>query len=37
MHKLAIRLEDNDHFTQRWTWRDNGKEAVEVFHFTRRK
>ena len=37
MHKLAIRLEDNDHFTQRWTWRDNGKEATEVFHFTRKK
>ena len=37
MHKLAIRLEDNDHFTQRWTWRDNGKETPEVFHFTRKK
>ena len=37
MHKLAIRLEDNDHFTQRWTWRDTGKEATEVLHFTRKK
>ena len=37
MHKLAIRLEDNDHFTQRWTWRDNGREQTEVFHFARTK
>lgn len=36
MHKLAIRFEDNNHFTQRWTWRDHGKEIVEVFHFTRK-
>ncbi len=37
MRKLVIRFEDNDHFTQRWTWRDNGKEEVMVFHFTRKK
>ena len=37
MQKLAIRFEDNDHFTQRWTWRDKGQEKTEVFHFTRKK
>ena len=37
MHKLGIRFEDKDHFTQRWTWRDNGQEKTEVFHFTRKK
>lgn len=37
MEKLAIRFEDNDHFTQRWTWRDKGQEKTEVFHFARKK
>lgn len=37
MHKLVVRFDDNNHFTQRWTWREQGKEMAEVFHFTRKK
>ena len=37
MHRLVVSLEGKDHLTQKWTWRDNGKEAAEVFHFTRKK
>lgn len=37
MQKLAIRFEDSDHFIQRWTWRANGQEKVEMFHFTRKR
>jgi hypothetical protein len=37
MHKLVVRFDDNNHFTQTWTWREQGKEMAEVFHFTRKK
>ncbi len=37
MHKLVVRFDDNNHFTQTWTWREQGKEMTEVFHFTRKK
>lgn len=37
MHKLVVAFEDQDHFTQRWTWRENGREVTEVFHFARKK
>lgn len=38
MHKLLIRFEDGDHFTQEWTWREGDKDAEpEVFHFTRKE
>ena len=37
MHGLTVTLEDKDHFTQTWTWRENGHDKTEVFHFTRKK
>jgi hypothetical protein len=37
MHALVVILDDKDQFTQKWTWRENGKDRVEVFHFTRKK
>src|SRR5712692_7954318 len=30
MHALKVTLEDNDHFTQAWTWRENGQDKSEV-------
>jgi len=38
MHRLVLVLESNDSFTQKWTFREQGKpDAVEIFHFTRKK
>jgi hypothetical protein len=37
MQALAIHIEDKDHFTQKWTWRENTKDKVETFRFTRKK
>lgn len=37
MHRLAVAFQDNDHFTQSWTWRENGKDKTETFTFTRKK
>jgi hypothetical protein len=37
MHALAIHIEDKDHFTQKWTWKEKTKEKVETFHFARKK
>ena len=37
MHRLVVTLVDKDHFTQTWTWRENGTESLEVFRFTRKK
>jgi len=37
MHRLVLILEGNDRLTQRWTWRENGSDKTEVFHFTRKK
>ncbi len=36
MHQLVLILENNDHLTQKWTWRENGSDKTEVFHFTRK-
>jgi hypothetical protein len=36
-HKLVIEFEDATHITERWTWRANGKDALMVFHLTRKK
>jgi hypothetical protein len=36
MHHLTVALQDHDHFSEAWTWSDNGKEHTEVFHFTRK-
>ena len=36
MDHLRVTLQDHDHFTQEWTWKENGKSKTEVFHFTRK-
>jgi hypothetical protein len=36
-HKLVLSLEDADHITENWTWRQNGKDSPMIFHFTRKK
>jgi hypothetical protein len=35
-HHLILRFEDNNHITEMWTWREQGKETPMVFHFTRK-
>ncbi len=35
-HKLVIQFHDKGHLTERWTWRENGKETEIVFHFARK-
>ena len=37
MHHLLTQIADQDHFTEQWTWRENGKDRVHTIHFTRRK
>lgn len=37
MDHLVIRIEDADHFSELWTWKENGSEKVHAFHFTRVK
>ncbi len=37
MHALELAFQDNDHFTQTWTWREKGQERQEVFQLTRKK
>ena len=38
MHGLVLVLESNDSFTQKWTFREQGKpDAAEEFHFMRKK
>ena len=34
-HKLVLRFDDPDHITERWTWRNKGKDTEMVFHLTR--
>jgi hypothetical protein len=37
MGKLVVTIQDHDHFTQEWSWMENGKVAhTETFHFTRK-
>jgi hypothetical protein len=33
--RLVLRFEDENHITEEWTWRNNGKDSVTVYHFTR--
>jgi hypothetical protein len=35
--RLVMRFEDEDHITESWTWRQNGKDSVMTIHFTRVK
>lgn len=37
MRHLAVTFEDNDHFTQHWTWQEKGVDKTEAFHFTRNR
>jgi hypothetical protein len=34
-HKLVLRFEDENHITENWTWRENGKDTQMVFRFAR--
>jgi len=35
MDSLVLVLDDVDHLTQRWTWKQKGQTKIEVFHLTR--
>lgn len=35
-HHLVLRFEDENHFTETWTWREGDKDTPMVFHFTRK-
>ncbi len=37
IHHLVVTFEANDHFTQNWTWRENGRDKTETFRFIRKK
>jgi anion-transporting ArsA/GET3 family ATPase len=34
-HKLVIQFENQDHITEHWTWRRDGKDTEMVFHLAR--
>jgi hypothetical protein len=36
-HHLVLQFVDQDHITESWTWRENGKDTPMVFQFTRKK
>ena len=36
MHHLVIKLDDTDHMTEEWTWKEAAKSGTEVFHFARK-
>jgi hypothetical protein len=35
-HRLVIRFEDANHITETWTWRQNDKDTLMVFHLVRK-
>ena len=37
MRHLLIQIADQDHFTEKWTWRENGKDQTHTIHFKRTK
>jgi len=37
MRRLLIQIADEDHFTEKWTWRENGKDQAHTIHFKRTK
>lgn len=37
MHRLEVTFEDRDRIVQEWTWREKGKEKIEIFTLERRK
>jgi hypothetical protein len=36
-HHLVIRFDDDNHITESWTWRQDGKDMPLVFHLARKK
>jgi hypothetical protein len=37
MQHLLIQIADQDHFTEQWTWSENGKDRITTIHFSRSK
>ena len=37
MHRLVVTLQDRDHFTQEWTWKNGEKEGTVVFRLERKR
>jgi hypothetical protein len=35
-HKLILLFRDQDHITEHWTWRENGKDSEMIYQFTRK-
>lgn len=35
-HRLVLQFHDKDHITERWTWRQNGKDTDMVFQLSRK-
>jgi len=35
-HRLVINFDDANHITETWTWRQNDKDTLMVFHLTRK-
>jgi hypothetical protein len=31
-----MRVDDENHITESWTWRQNGHDSVQAIHFTRK-
>ncbi|HTR22306.1 MAG TPA: hypothetical protein VMH88_15765 [Gemmatimonadales bacterium] len=36
MHHLTVTIEDKDHFSEEWTWTENGQTGSKLFHYTRK-
>ncbi len=36
MDHLLLTIEDRDHLTQEWTWKEKGKLSTQLFRFTRK-
>ncbi len=36
-HHLVLRFDDSDHLTETWTWRQDNKDILMLFHLTRKK
>ena len=37
MHGLVLALMDENHFSQQWLWKGEGKEMTDVFQYERKK
>ena len=36
-HKMILEFDDEDHITERWTWRKNAKDTEMIYHLVRKK